>query len=465
MKLSSSLLLVVASIFGFANQSIAQSKLKMELYGGPHYSYQQTLAKVGQPLNMTVPIDYHLGINFLYRISDNLQLTFQSEMTRASFKFDYFPAYPTLIPSYQGKRIDSFGNYRLGLRRTWEQGKHAFYVQPSVGFTVNNYWDFSNADSTTFFFANNASKLVGNVGLEVGTKFYTKNKNYFLVGLRHQSGLSSLNPAEMSFYAGNSQSSVQRSGSYTGMFVGYGIDFKGRTRDEKIQEKLERVERKSEKREIAWGSGPYLSVNGLLRFRPKSEREPNLEFSHISGGYEFLGGYTLGSFSVESGYSQFNAFTNVNLAEGVNVNTASNYSVGVIPVRLRYHLDLGDKNRLRLGTSLAAFYTLETKGITWYERGVDTTLGSTTYYLTSVPLDQDSKGKVFFNAGVFAEIPIFNSSMMTFNFSRNFGSPEVGKVNVSGEVNGEPVNFDASGTLNGWLMEVGYKLPLKVLIK
>lgn len=178
-----------------------------------------------------------------------------------------------------------------------------------------------------------------------------------------------------------------------------------------------------------------------------------------------MGGYTFGSFSVESGYSKFNAFTNVNLAEGVNVNTATNYSVGAIPVRFRYHLDLGDKSRLRLGTSLAAFYTLETKGIAWYERGVGTSLGNTTYSLTSVPLDQDSQGKVFFNAGVFAEIPIFNSSMMTFNFSRNFGSPDVGKVNVSGEINGRPVNFDASGSLNGWMMEVGYKLPFKVLFK
>lgn len=464
-KSSLTLLIALGCLLGFSIDSIGQSRFKLELYGGPHYSYQQGLTKLGQSPNINVPLDYHLGINFLYGIKDDLQLTFQAEMTRANFNFDYFPQYPSLTPSYQGQMFDTFGNYRLGLRKTWEQGKRAFFVQPSVGFTVNNYWDFSHADSSTFFFAEKAVKIVGNVGLEAGMKFYTKRKNYLMVGLRHQIGLGSLNSIELGNYAGNSEASVQRSGSYTGLFVGYGIDFKGRTSEEKLEEKLEKEDKKSEKREIAWGSGPYISVNGLLRFRPKSEREPNLEFSHISGGYEFLGGYTLGSFSVESGYIKFNGFTNVNRPDGFNVQTNNNYSVGAIPVRFRYHKDLGDRNRIRLGTSLAAIYTLETKGLNMFEiRGGGNT-GNSLYSLTYTPVDQDSLGQVFFNAGVFAEIPIFNSSMMTFNFSRNFGSPDVGKVNVSGEIEGRPVNFDASGTLDGWVMEVGYKLPLNVLFK
>lgn len=463
-KSSLTLLFAFGFMLCFSVDSMGQSKFKMELYGGPHYSYQQGLTKIGQSPNISVPLDYHLGINFLYGIKDNLQLTFQSEMTRATFNFDYFPAYPSLSPSYQGQRFDTFGNYRLGVRKTWEQGKHAFFVQPSVGFTVNNYWDFSIGDSATFFFAEKAVKIVGNIGLEAGVKFYTKRKNYLMVGLRHQSGLSSLNSIEIGNYAGNSEASVQRSGSYTGLFVGYGIDFKGRTREEKLGEKLSKEEGKSDKREIAWGSGPYISVNGFLRFRPKSEREPNLEFSHISGGNEFLGGYTFGSFSVESGYSRFNGFTNIS-RPGLNVQTNNNFTVGAIPLRIRFHKDVGDKKRLRLGTSLAAFFTLETKGLSMSQRGGGGNTGNSLYSLIYTPIGQNSQGKVFFNAGVFAEIPIFNSSMVTFNFSRNFGSPDVGKVNVSGEIDGRPVNFDASGTLNGWMMEVGYKLPLKVLFK
>jgi hypothetical protein len=464
MKIKFSALLAGLSFFGFTTNIVAQSKLKMELYGGSQLSHQKSVTRLGQQLNTNSQIDYHLGVNFLFGLQDDLQLGFQSEMIRPNFSFDYFPQFPSLTPRLQAQRIDSFGNHRLGIRKTWDHGKHAFYVQPSVGITVNNYWDFARTDSAAFFFANRETKIVGNVGLEAGMKFYTKKKNYFLVGLRHQTGLSSLNPIEIGNYAGNSEAQVQRRGSYTGMFVGYGIDFKGRTRDQKLEEKLERQENKSLKREIAWGSGPYLSVNGLLRFRPKSEREPNLEFSHISGGNEFLGGFTFGSISVESGYSKFNAYTNVRLPDGLNINTSTNYSVSAIPVRFRYHMDIGDKNRLRLGTSLAAFYPLQTKGRSWYEGAIGGN-GNTTYNLTSTPLEQNIQGKMFFNAGVFAEIPIFNSSMMIFNFSRNFGSPEVGKTNISGDVNGEPVNFDSSGSMNGWIIEVGYKLPLKALFK
>jgi hypothetical protein len=464
MKIKFYALLAVLSFIGFTTDIVAQSKIKMELYGGPQYSYQKSVTRLGQQLNTNSQIDYHLGINFLFGLRDNLQLSIQSEMLRPNFSFDYFPAFPNLTPSFQVQRIDALGNYRLGIRKTWDHAKHAFYVHPSVGFTVNNYWDFARTDSAAFFFANRETQIVGNVGLEAGMKFYTKRKNYLMVGLRHQSGLGSLNPIEIGKYAGSSEAQVQRRGSYTGMFVGYGIDFKGRTRDQKLEEKLERLENKSAKRGIAWGSGPYLSINGLLRFRSKSEREPNLEFSHISGGNEFLGGYTLGALSVESGFSKFNAYTNVRLPDGLNINTPTNYSVSTIPVRFRYHIDIGEKKILRLGTSLAAFYPLEMKGRSWYEGAIGGS-GTTTYNLTSTPLEQNFQGKMFFNAGVFAEIPIFNSSRMTFNFSRNFGSPEVGRVNISGEVNGEPVNFDSSGSLNGWVMEVGYKLPLKVLFK
>lgn len=465
MKSFLSLLLAVAYLMIFGSDSIAQSKFKLELYGGPQYSYQQSSTAVGQPHNIAVPLDYQVGINFLFGIKNDLQLTFQSEMTRVNFNFDYYPQYPSLTPSNKVSRLDTFGNYRLGLRKTWEQGKRAFFVQPSVGFTVNNYWDFPRTDSVTFIMANRATKIVGNIGLEAGMKFYTKRKNYLMVGLRHQSGLGSLNPIEIFNYAGNSEASVQRSGSYTGLFVGYGIDFKGRTRDEKLEEKLEREDNRNKKREAAWGSGPYIMVNGLLRFRPKSEREPNLEFSHISGGNEFLGGYTFGSISVESGFSRFNGFTNINRPNYFNIQTNNNLNVSAIPLRFRYHLDLGDKKRLRVGASLAAYYTLETKGLSLFERGGGGNTGNSSYSLTFTPVDQNSSGKIFFNAGMFAEVPIFNSSMMTFNFSRNFGSPDVGEVAVSGEINGEPANFDAPGTLNGWVVEVGYKLPLKTIFK
>ncbi|WP_111670511.1 hypothetical protein [Algoriphagus litoralis] len=465
MKNAIPFLSTLAFFICLGGNSLAQSRFKMEFYGGPQYSYQKPTTIQGVPLNMDVGIDYHLGLNFLLGIGKDLQLSFQSEMIRPNLKFDYYLAYPDLSPRLEVKRVDSFGNYRLGLRKSWENGKHGFFVQPSLGFTVNNYWDFPRADTVAFVYAEKATKIVGNVALEAGMKFYTKRKNYLMVGVRHQFGLSPLNPSSINNYAGISEASVQRRGTYTGLFVGYGIDFKGRTKEERLEERLGKEAQKLEKREMAWGNGPYVMANGLLRFRPKSEREPNLEFSHISGGYELLAGYTLGSFSLESGYSKFNAYTGTTRPNGFSIQTNTNFNVSAIPVRLRYHIDLGENKRIRVGASLAAFYTLQTRGLGQSVRGGVGNVGGNTYSLTYTPINESSQGKVFFNAGVFAEVSIFNSSMLTFNFSRNFGSPEVGKVNVTGTINGEPVNYVTSGSLDGWIMEVGYKLPLNVLFK
>ncbi|PZV85476.1 hypothetical protein CLV31_103268 [Algoriphagus aquaeductus] len=453
--MKSRITLVFALLFcAFGLELHAQSRLKMELYGGPQLMYQRSADQVRNPPN------YHLGINWLYGVKEDFQVVLQAESTRANFNYDWYPTFPSTNPSYKAFYYDSFGNFRLGLRKSWEKGSKAFFIQPNVGITVNNFFDFSVADSTSFFMASKESRIVGNLGVEAGVKFYTGRRNYITLGIRHQSGLNSLNPAEVSWgIPQQSRILVERSGTYTGLFVGYGIDFKGRTREERADAKLEKLDQKTVRRERAWGDGMYLSIAGALRFRPKSERVPNLEFSHISGAYQYGIGYTMGHFSLESGYGRMVAFNHIRIPEAV-VQTQRGYTVEAIPLRLRYHRNLGDKNRLRVGASFAANYTLATRGLTNIGQGGGNGNGFTVYQINSTPLEQTSKGKVFFNAGLFGEIPVFNSGKVTFNFSRNFGSPAVGRENISGMIFGSPVNQELTGTLDGWIMEVGYKIPI-----
>lgn len=460
------LLMGILLCLGLSN-GYTQSRIKLELYTGPQYSYQKLLNDPEPSLNFRGAAANHLGIGLLYRIGENWQVSLQSEMSIANFAYDLYPNYPQTLQHFRSQGYDSFGNYRMGLRRTWERGNHAIFIQPSIGLTVNKYWIFNEADTiSSFRFFTKETAVVGNFALETGLKFYTKNKNYFLIGVRHQQGLGSLNSIEFSGLPPGQKSSIHRRGSYTGLVLGYGIDFKGKSQEVRDEWRAGREERKKEKRQAAWGDGAYLMATGLLRFRPKSEREPNLEFSHISGGNEFLAGYTLGSLSIESGYGRMNAHTNVVIEDaGLNIQTPTDYTVRVIPFRLRYHWDIGNQNRLRVGVSSAAIYTLDTKGMAWNSRSVINETEQFHYALNPNPTEQNSEGKIFFNAGIFTEIPIFNSSMMTFNFSRNFASPDVGKVAISGEVNGAPVNFDAAGTLNGWVLEFGYKLPLKSIFR
>ncbi len=445
---------VILFLCAFGLELNAQSRLKMELVGGPQLMYQRSADPIRNPLN------YHLGVNWLYGIKDDFQLVLQAESARANFNYDWYPNFPNTNPAFKAFYYDSFGNFRLGLRKSWQKGSKAFFVQPNVGITVNNYFDFSGADSTSFFLAPKASRIVGNLGVEAGVKFYTGRRNYITLGIRHQSGLSALNPAEVfSGIRRQNQLLVERSGSYTGLFVGYGIDFKGRTKEEKEAAKLEKLDQKTARRESAWGDGVYLSIAGGLRFRPRSERVPNLGFSHITGGYQYLLGYTKGRFSVETGYGRQLAYNRLQIPGDV-VQTQQGYSVGAIPLRVRYHKIIGEKNRLRLGSSLAGLVTLGTRGLSNIGQAGGNGNGFTVYRLDSTPLEQTSRGKVFFNAGLFAELAVFNSSMLTFNMSRNFGSPSVGRENIRGTIYGRPIDQELTGTLDGWLLEVGYKIPL-----
>jgi hypothetical protein len=435
-------------------QTFAQSRIKLEFYGGPHLMYQNSENEFQNKLN------YHLGIAGLVTVKDGLQVVLQAESARANFQYDFYPNFPSLNSALSARYYDSFGNYRIGLRKSWEKGSKSFFIQPNVGFTVNNYFDFSFADSASFFTAIRESKNIVNVGLETGVKFYTGRRNYITVGLRHQSGLSQLNSAvAFTDFSARNRSFISRSGSYTGFFVGYGIDFKGRTQEEKDAFRLSRVDRKEERRKSAWGDGVYLSIAGALRFRPTSERVPNLGFSHITSGYQYLLGYTRGRFSLESGYGRQLAYNHLQIP-GEVVQTQQGYSLGTIPLRVRYHKIIGEKNRLRLGSSVAGLVTLGTRGLSNIGQGGGNGNGFIVYRLESTPLEQTSQGKIFFNAGLFAELAVFNSSMLTFNMSRNFGSPRVGRENITGTIYGRPINQELTGTLDGWLLEVGYKIPL-----
>ena len=89
------------------------------------------------------------------------------------------------------------------------------------------------------------------------------------------------------------------------------------------------------------------------------------------------------------------------------------------------------------------------------------------YEYTSVEAtDRDLRhGRFVYNAGVFAEMSVFNSSFLTVKLSRNFASPDFVKLNANYLIEGVPVSVESFGNLNGFILDVGYKIPLKVLNK
>lgn len=446
-----------------SSNSFGQGKINLELYGGPQKSFNDKIVGVQSPaLKVFNPWDLHLGANLLYRINQQWQLSLQAEGIRNTRMSEFYPNFPDQNPQVNRRSPELLGNYSIGARYNWERGKYALFAQPSAGITVNKYLDYNNSGPV---WGPLETDIAGNFRIEAGIKLYTPRKNYFVFGARYQQGIGQLN--SFNFYNPVTNTAIEdkRRGSYAGLFMGYGINFGNKSSREQF--KASRPDRVLEKREIAWQSGPYLAINGFLRFRPKSEREPNLEFSHISGGSTFAAGYRFNALSIESGYTRFNTRTNVSVAgTNINSNLANDFVVDAIPLTVKYDFEVGDKNRLRFGPTFTAFYTLGTNGERLRVGGIGGTGPDGEYNLNLRSNPSDPKGAIFFNAGIFVEVPIFNSSLLNFKVSQNFGSPKVGLMNVSGEVNGQPIeDFQASGTLNGFMLELGYKLPLKVFFK
>lgn len=443
---------------------MAQNKFNLEFYGGPQRSYNHVVFTPAQPgIDVKAPWNYNLGINFLTRLKQNLQLSVQAEYARNNQKTINYPNYPDMSSSFQRQiSTESFGNYSVGLRYNWEKENHGFFLQPSIGITVNKFFDLISTDSITQVSYENKTEIIPNLRLEAGYKYYTNRKNYFMVGIRHQLGLQNLNP--LSFYRGQSAYSteISRSGSYTSMFVGYGINLDNWSKSKRQEYKKNKAKESKEiKRDRAWSSGAYLVGSGFLRFRPKSEREPNLGFSHISSGSLFGAGYRLNSLSVETGYATFSYANSISIPQLNTRVVLNSSSIHAIPLTLKYDFLIGDKNRLRIGSSFST-YLITGSGNDFGREGG---FGGPDFNLSYVAQNSDLNGKVFFNAGVYAELPIFNSSLINFKVSQNFGSPKVGTVDLTGQIKGDPVGFKSSGTLNGFMLEMGYKLPLNLIFK
>jgi hypothetical protein len=332
-------------------------------------------------------------------------------------------------------------------------------VQPSLGVTVNTYFEPDLTPGSFTF--ESATQVNPNLRLETGIKYYTRRKNYFVVGLHHQQGLQNLNTVSFGTAENSNQVGIDRKASYSSLFFGYGIDLSNWSKSKRMEYKNETKENKESKRDLAWSNGAYLIGSGFLRFRPKSEREDNLEFSHITSGTLFGAGYRWNSLSVESGYATFGYANSISIPGTESNRLLNSFRLSAIPLTFKYDFLIGKKKRLRVGPSLSTYFITNSSNKISNLGG----FGGPDYNLSYTSQNTNLNGKVFFNASLYAELPIFNSSLINFKVSQNFGSPKVGTLDLTGEVNGEPVNFESSGTMNGFMLEMGYKLPLNLLFK
>ncbi len=117
--------------------------------------------------------------------------------------------------------------------------------------------------------------------------------------------------------------------------------------------------------------------------------------------------------------------------------------------------------------ALVLFCTPKIKADSWFTSkgtGATITAEKEYKYTSEVYSDREiERGRFAFNTDMFAELSVFNSSFLTFKISRNFASSDFVKINGDYTIEGTPVSVESLGNINGFLFDLGYKLPLKVL--
>jgi hypothetical protein len=215
-----------------------------------------------------------------------------------------------------------------------------------------------------------------------------------------------------------------------------------------------------------WTDGIYVMGTASLRLANHPENSLTDDYQKFSTSYMFGLGYRYGDFSVEGGFAGFRGRNVYEILSPDDISVSIShrkFSVSTVPVILRYDRQLPISKSVRLG---ASFTTHIPVGFQNSGQNVTSAAGSRIINGVTIPyesqrtgLDANPKG-VFSNSGIYTEMPLFRMGMITFLVSRNFGSPAFDLVQVDYQVSGVPGSLESNGNLNGWVLEVAYRLPL-----
>lgn len=467
-------LLGILLFFLFVGQVFSQEKFAWEFFGGPSQAFLTwEVIPRNDFISPSNELSYHFGTTFLWGLKNDLQLTGQLEFFKRELgAYGISRVIDTLqITGYSTEGIPLLA---LGVRKSWDN----FYLQPSLSLmkspSVLDRYDRGNDWNGIPLGVISESDWGVGIRLEGGMKLYNKRGNYFLGGLRYQHGLilmDKMNAAVRYNERLEHVLSAKSKGSYMGLFFGYGI--KGHNMRLPVSRSPKRLynDRKLLKHDLSLEDGVYAMIYGGIR-RREDPLSNEFTYSNTSGQFQVVLGYNFGGFSLETGYGNFSYNANYQIDfDGVDalVMQWEKYDMPVIPLTFKYHIPLNDQNTVRFGPSFSTYFALKNQSKYWF-----TSIGSggaiinekEYRYTSEVYSDRELEhGRFAFNAGVFAEMSVFNSSFLTFKISRNFESPDFVKINGIYVIEGTPVTIESLGNINGFLLDVGYKIPLKVLDK
>ncbi|MEB2776445.1 hypothetical protein SYJ56_14070 [Algoriphagus sp. D3-2-R+10] len=449
----------------------SQDKFAWELYAGPSQSFlTHKIIPNNDLVKPSNELRYHFGTTFLWGLKNDWQISAQAEFFKRELG-TY--AVSSSIDSIQitGYSTEGIPLLAIGARKSWGN----IYIQPSLSVmksprTINIYESTEAWKGITLGVRSHSNLGLG-LRFESGLKIYNRRGNYFFGGLRYQQGLILMD--EMNAPVRYSEKiehvlSAKSRGSYIGLFLGYGILGQNIRNSSNWSSRQYFSEQKLLKHNLAMEDGLYFMLYGGLR-RRENPLSYDFIYSNTSGNFQAVVGYNYGRFSIESGYGNFSYNANYQIDfDGVNalIMNWEKYDMSVVPITLKYHIPINDSQTIRFGPSFSTFFALKNQSNSWFTSsfsGSNGTVNHRYYYAGNAYSDRElTHSRFVFNAGLFVEASVFNSSFLTFKISRNFGSPDFVKIKADYLIDGTQVHIESVGNINGFMMELGYKLPLKV---
>jgi hypothetical protein len=462
----------------------AQENIGLEFSAGISKSYisYSTI----NPYYSTFSNPSYMGsIGLIYKISDDLKFVAQGEFVRRSF-YQRNTIITSTAQFTETGSFNTFGEHEpqlvFGLRKYLNGSRSGFYFQPgaSLIFVPEVY----NSPEITTLPNGDRTGLLTNRELGValradaGYSFVNKRENYFLLGLRFQQGL--MVNQYINFTLPNDGFpdvflSNKTRGSYVSFFSTYGINGVNWNRSKRITPLKYYSEDKTIKHQLANEDGWYLMAYGGFRIKEPFTPAEDIYFNS-SGQFSAVLGYKFGSFSLESGYGQFSAGNSIS----INYNSQQPFWTDWIvygtnnphiPLTFKCDIPISNLKTLRFGPSFSSHillkdntefipFTYRTNGGILAEDGkVINVIG----VIKNLPIEE--RKRMFFNAGMHLEFQVFNSSFMSLNVTRNFGSPVISRFEADYLIDNTRIQFEQEATLNGFRFDFGWKLPLNILDK
>ena len=459
-------------LFSSTFYCFSQKKFSFELYGGPSQSFlTYKVIPSNDFIKPSNDLSWHIGSTFFWGLKNDWQLTAQLEFFKRELgTYGISKQIDSLqITGYSTEGIPLLA---FGARKNWGN----LFLQPSISLMkspkILDQYESINSWNDIQIGVISKSNLGLGLRIEGGRKFYNRRGNYFLGGLRYQQGLILMDQMNAPVrYAERIEHvlSVNSRGTYLGLFVGYGImGHNIKSYGSKAPKRLYN-DSKMAKHKLSLENGWYGMLYGGIRRREDPLRN-QFTYSNYSGMFQAVLGYNYNRFSLESGFGNFSYNANYQIdfdGEQALIMRWEHYNMPVIPLTFKYHIPINELKTTRIGATFSGYFALKDESKSWFTStgtgSVKTNEKLYEFTAEESSFQETSHSRFLFNAGLFTEFSVFNSSFLTLKVSRNFNSPDFAKINAGYIINEVPVSVESPGNLNGWLLDVGYKLPLKLI--